>query len=137
MLEKLRVEDLPEDQREALTPVAERLNSQADALTKLLSRGGVALENTRMEMRSISFRTDDTDVLDTEWPPLKKQAFGLSGRPRIIVVDLENLTDEDAIINVPPFVQLRRASDGNFEIVNITGLELSTEYRITFLIIGG
>ena len=127
---KIRVEDFGEDDKSLVEKLSYPINNFMDNVYNTLNNG-VDYSNLRREMINVTVTTNSTGKLIGD-PQFKIQGFGrLAGS---ICINAYNINSPLVYPIATPFLSL--AANGNLvRILSVTGLQVSSQYRLTLEVI--
>jgi hypothetical protein len=127
---RITVEDYPEEVQPAMQILADSINNFMDEVSSAFS-GDIGTENLRRQITSVTLTGTATGRMTN-----LKVGTGLSSIVGINVINVENLSNSNALLVSAPFVLYTNLGGGTMQIQQVTGLVTGNQYRLTLEIIG-
>lgn len=127
---RITVEDYPEEVQPAMQILADSINNFMDEVSAAFS-GDIGTENLRRQITAITVTGTANGAISN-----LKISTGLSSIVGINVVNVENLSNSNALLTSGTSVLYRNLGGGIAEIRQVTGLIIGNQYRVTLEIIG-
>lgn len=121
-------EDFPEEQQEMMEQIGEYLNTFNEDMYECVNKNITITDNLNQEIKQVDIKTDENGTFTQTI--IKPSVYTVQG---VLVIKI--LLLEGTQVSSAPFVLWTMNTDGNIVIDSVTGLNPSSNYRLTLLFI--
>ncbi len=129
---RIRTEDFPEEVRPTIEKLGFIFNAFAEQLVNLLNKN-IDFQNLNMEVVSLDITTDGSGNLVN--PPSIRTTLNTKIQGAICI-KADNLTSIGTFPTSQPFVSYSMINNNLISVLNVSGLQNSSTYRLKLMLIG-
>lgn len=129
---RIRKEDFDEDMQPTVEKLGYIFNAFAEQLVNLLNKN-VDFQNLNMEVVSLDIMKDGSGNLIN--PPSIKTSLNTKVQG-IICIKADNLSSPGSYATSQPFISYNLINNNLISILNVSGLQNSSTYRLKLMLIG-